>query len=290
MLRRSPLRKRRDLPARFAATSVLRAVVSPLIYAKYRDGLPTRLTSATPFDEPHGIFPGPDPDRILVIGGISGAAVGVSSYKLGVACTSAETLSRLSGRGTEWSSMAVPIVRSGMSTRYLAGLPDLHRFDALVFFPGVSGALSLASPRKWARDLDRTLTYLSVGSAADATIIVANIAHIEDRVQGPTFIRSLVRQHTIVLNAVTARVVAAHPQAMTILMPVIDRRMVVNDVFSYTRLFRIWGVHLGRFIAAARGYPVPDDGPETSMAGTSLADDALADDALADDALADEES
>ncbi len=266
-----------ELPARLVTTAMLRAVLSPMIYAKYREGLPTRLTSATPTDEPRGACPGPDPDRILVIGGISGAAVGVSSFRLGVACSSAEALSRLSGRGAEWTSMAVPIVRSGMTTRYLTGLPDLHRFDAIVFFPGVSGALSLTSPRRWSRDLERTVAQLVDRSASDATILVADVPHVADRVQAPRFVRSVVRQHTTVLNALTEQVVARSARARMTYMPSIDRRMVVDGVFSYTRLYRIWGTHVGQCIAAERGYTTDDEDAGPAQVEPTRADDGMTD-------------
>lgn len=63
MVRLYPVRESWDLRARLATTTVLRTALSPLIYAKYREGLPTKLSVGTPSDEPHGMFAGPDPDR-----------------------------------------------------------------------------------------------------------------------------------------------------------------------------------------------------------------------------------
>lgn len=241
---------------RLAISFVVRVILRPFIFAYYRDGLPTKLSAGGPPDDPHGVFPGSDPDRILILGGIAGAGVGIRSFQLGVASVCAETSSRLTGRGAEWHSRAeVPTRRA--DTRH--ELPDLHRFDAIVLFPGIQAVLGLTSPRRWARDIDRTLDFLTSGAASDATIVVTTFPQVADRVQGPTFLRSMVRDHTHVLNAYTQKVASQRPGVHLARMPAIDKRMIVDDLFSYARLYRIWGAHLGELIVNRREKPTMTD-------------------------------
>jgi len=238
--------------ARAAMSAWQRALVRPLISFFYGGTLPTRLSWNAAPDEPAGAVPGPDPDRVLVIGGIAAAGVGVRSHRLGVASVLAEGLSRATGRGALWRSLPMPPGRISGTAAFLAARADLRDFDVIVFFPGVFEALHLSSPTRWARDFDGVLRHLTSHAAPTATIVTTPVPEVSDRVQGPAAIRAFVREHTQLLNAGAARITARYPGVLLTEMPKIDDRMMAGDLFSYARLYRIWGSHLAERVAAER--------------------------------------
>jgi hypothetical protein len=237
---------------RVALNSWQRALVRPLVSLFYGGTLPTRLTWSVAPDEPAGTVPGPDPDRVLVVGGIAGAGVGVRSHKLGVASTVAQALSRASGRGAEWRNVPLPAGRIGHTADALNARVDLRRYDVIVFFPGVYEALHLSSPTRWARDYDAVLRHLTEHAASDATIVTSPVPHVSDRVRVPAVLRAAVREHTRLLNLGAERIAAQYPGALFTAMPAIDGRMMAGDLFSYAKLYRIWGTHLAALVNEQR--------------------------------------
>jgi hypothetical protein len=238
---------------RVALSSWQRAIVRPLVSLFYGGTLPTRLSWSTAPDEPAGVVPGPDPDRVLVIGGIAGAGVGVRSHKLGVASTLSQALSRASGRGAEWRNVPIGMGRVGQTAAALHERVDLRRYDVIVFFPGVYEALHLSSPTRWAREYESVLQHLTEHAASDATIVTSPVPHVSDRVKVPAIIRAFVREHTRVLNLGAERIAAQYPGVVFTAMPAIDARMMAGDLFSYAKLYRIWGSHLAALVVEERG-------------------------------------
>jgi hypothetical protein len=237
---------------RVALNAWQRALVRPLISFFYGGTLPTRLTWTPAPDEPTGSVPGPDPDRVLVVGGIAGAGVGVRSHKLGVASTLAQGLSRASGRGAQWRAVPLPAGRIGTTAAALSERVDLRRYDVIVFFPGVYEALHLSSPTRWAGDYDAVLRHLTAHAASDATIVTSPVPQVSDRVRVPAVIRAFVREHTRLLNLGAARIAAQYPGVLFTAMPTIDGRMMAGDLFSYAKLYRIWGNHLAELVSRER--------------------------------------
>jgi hypothetical protein len=251
---------------RAALNAWQRALVRPLISLFYGGTLPTRLSWSTAPDEPAGTIPGPDPDRVLVVGGIAGAGVGVRSHQLGVASTLAQGLCRASGRGAQWRNIPLGAGRIGGTAHALSERVDLRRYDVIVFFPGVHEALHLSSPSRWARDFNAVLHHLTTCAASDATIVTSPVPHVSDRIQVPAIIRTFVREHTKLLNVGAARIAAQYPGVLFTSMPTIDARMMAGDLFSYAKLYRIWGTHLAELIARdrearGRGSEDPGDSP-----------------------------
>jgi hypothetical protein len=238
--------------ARAALNAWQRALMRPLISLFYGGTLPTRLTWITAADEPAGTIPGPDPDRVLVVGGIAGAGVGVRSHKLGVASTLAQSLCRASGRGAEWRNVPLPAGRVGGTAEALHERVDLRRFDVIVFFPGVYEALHLSSPTRWASEYDGVLRHLTAHAASDTTIVTSPLPHVSDRVRVPAIIRAFVREHTRLLNIGAERIAARYPGVLFTAMPTIDGRMMAGDLFSYAKLYRIWGNHLAAMVTEER--------------------------------------
>jgi hypothetical protein len=237
---------------RVALNAWQRALVRPLISFFYGGTLPTRLTWSTAADDPFGAVSGPDPDRVLVVGGIAGAGVGVHSHQLGVASTLAQGLSRASGRGAEWRNVPLPAGRIGGTAQALYERIDLRRYDVIVFFPGVYEALHLSSPTRWAREYDAVLQHLTAHAASDATVVTSPVPQVSDRVRVPAIIRAFVREHTRLLNIGAERIAAQYPGVLYTAMPTIDGRMMAGDLFSYAKLYRIWGNHLAALVAEER--------------------------------------
>ncbi len=240
---------------RAALNSWQRALVRPLVSFFYGGTLPTRLTWSAAPDEPAGVIPGPDPDRVLVIGGIAGSSVGVRSHRLGVASTLSQALARGNGRGAEWRTVPLGAGRIGLTAAALHDRVDLRRYDVIVFFPGVYEALHLSSPSRWAREYESVLEHLTKHAASDATIVTSPVPHVSDRIAVPALIRAFVREHTRLLNLGAERIAAQYPGVLFTAMPAIDARMMAGDLFSYAKLYRIWGSHVAGLVAEQRERP-----------------------------------
>jgi hypothetical protein len=55
-----------------------------------------------------------------------------------------------------------------------------------------------------------------------------------------------------VLNIGSERIAAQYPGVLYTAMPAIDGRMMAGDLFSYAKLYRIWGNHLAALVADER--------------------------------------
>ena len=138
--------------AHFIARPVLEAMVDSSLRRHGR--LPT------PPGAPVVHAVGPDPDRMLMIGGGTVQGIGVASHELGLGGQFARRLSMLTGRGVDLE-LASSYSLSFDQAVTLLGSYDLTRFDAAILMVGAREAVGWAPVEDWGRGLRLLLDAVS---------------------------------------------------------------------------------------------------------------------------------
>jgi len=159
-----------------------------------------------PQDEPLVHAPGPDPDRILVVG--SGAVVGygVLSYDLSVSGQLARQVAAATGRGVDLRIIADPDL-SVRAARAELATADLDRYDVIVLTVGSLDALQLLPRRDWARHMADLLD--TVGTRVGQSVLIMGIPPLTDLVTVPALYKSAVARRCDALNDESARLASA---------------------------------------------------------------------------------
>jgi len=153
-----------------------------------------------PTDDPWVTVDGPDPLRVLVLGG--GLAVGwsVRSHADGTPGALARRLAARTGRGVMVTVVTEREMSADEARRALADVP-VERFDAVLCFLGATETLELMAPRRWRASLDRLLTALDEATAADAPVLLAAPVRFEDVDDVPSRARKVAARQGAMVRA-----------------------------------------------------------------------------------------
>ncbi|MBK4348586.1 hypothetical protein [Lacisediminihabitans changchengi] len=220
------------------------AAVRPLLAKSYIAGAPTRLAAGIPDDAPHGLIEGPNTLNVLVVGGLSGSALGVHSNRLGVAHQLAHRLHELTGRGVEWEALAQPKLRLAATGESLRGLRGLASYDLIVLSPGITDLLSFVPIAAWRRDFERLVWFLDATMAPGARLFVTEVPDVSRYVQAGSFVSGVLIQDARELSTIAAEVCSSLPRAQCITLPEISADDFADGVFEYATLYRRWGRYL----------------------------------------------
>jgi hypothetical protein len=229
------------------ARRILRAslrLVRPIIAFNYVAGAPTRLAAGVPDDASHGLIEGPRPLHLLVVGGLSGSSVGVRSFELGVAHQFAKSLARSTGRGVEWESLATDRPRLAATAASIRSLEGLGSFDFIVLSPGTTDVLSFASLRLWRQEIERLVIFLAEKTSPRALIVVTRIPDVSNYVQVGPMLSEILSDDSRRFSAAAADACARTPKTEFVELPLVEKSDFLNGAFSYTALYRRWGVFL----------------------------------------------
>ena len=219
-------------------------LVRPLIAFNYVAGAPTRLAAGVPDDASNGLIEGPSLLHVLVVGGLIGSSVGVSSYELGAAHQFAASLARTTGRGVEWESVASDRPRLAATAASIRALDGLGSLDFIVLSSGTTDLLSFTSVRRWQQELDRVLAFLAEKTSSGAMIIVTNIPKVSGHVQVGPLVRRILDEDSLRFSAIAAAACSRTPKAEFVVMPAVEKSDFADGAFSYARLYRRWGAFL----------------------------------------------
>ncbi len=221
------------------------------------------LTSATrsrgelprPSGDPHVHAMGPDPDRILMIGGGPVRGIGVASYELGIGGHLARRLSSLTGRGADVDLLGVPGITVAAARKLLPEL-DLGRFDAVVVMLGAREALGLRPIGRWNRDLRAFLDGLVASAPPTVSVFVVGVAPLQSVMPMSSFFGPIVGRQVDRLNAATLRVCDA---TGTYFVPFAPASGPEFGPFGDTTTYVSWAepiaAHMYRSLDAAVGVP-----------------------------------
>lgn len=200
-----------------AAGRLLRALASAARYARLR----ARATSTPrPSDVPFGAGAGVDPDRVLVVGAGPAVGWGTSSHDLALPGRVSRRLARRTGRGSHVASLAEPTHRL---PAIRAALDDvfLENWDVVVVTLGAADALTLRSPRAWARDLDALVVSL-LGRLRPCARVVVVSAPLPDALSTFGLHPSATSErHSQLLRDVADEVCSAHARVTHLALPAV---------------------------------------------------------------------
>jgi len=228
---------------------ILHQAVRPFVAAGLRGGIPTPLTATVPTDAPVGVVPGPDPDRILALGGIGGSGVGLRTHADGVAARTATSLAELTGRGVEWRTVPLADQHLAATQDAVRQVTELHRYDVVVVMPGVADALELARTTPWVHRLEDLLDHLVEQTADNSLVLVSDVPQVSQYVEAGAFVRGLFRDHAMHLSERKAEVCGRFPQAVSVKLPDAGPVDFEGGEFRYSSMYRRWGAYVARVVA-----------------------------------------
>ena len=200
------------------ATAVGRLLRSPLSAARYAWLCARASSTPRPHDVPFGAGAGVDPDRVLVVGAGPAVGWGVSSHDLALPGRVSRRLARRTGRGSHVAALAEPTHRL---PAVRAALDDvfLENWDVVVVTLGAADALTLRSPRAWARELDALVASLLSRLRPCARVVVVS-APLADALS-PFGLHSstAAERHAQLLGDVADRVCSAHARVTHLALP-----------------------------------------------------------------------
>ena len=173
-----------------------------------------------PFDVPSGVIPGPDPDRVVVLGEATAIGYGVLTHELGLAGQFARRLARSTGRGVEWSAHGIRDSRLRHAPELIAAISaTLEHTDYVVLMAGIVDTLSLTTRAAWRRDLAATLDALLMHLPMDARVVIAEAPPLGRAAIISPLERLASTSQVRALNGVSRSVVADRPRCETVAFP-----------------------------------------------------------------------
>ncbi|HEY4153184.1 MAG TPA: GAF domain-containing protein [Pseudolysinimonas sp.] len=139
---------------------VIHALVRRVLEAMVDSSVERHGRLPMPTDAPIVHSVGPDPDRILMIGGGTVAGIGVASHELGLGGQLARRITWMTGRGVDLE-LASEYTLTFAQARSRVALYDLERFDAVVLMMGAREAVGWAPVHEWRSGLEDLLDTLT---------------------------------------------------------------------------------------------------------------------------------
>ncbi|HEX7834165.1 MAG TPA: GAF domain-containing protein [Pseudolysinimonas sp.] len=150
---------------------------------------------------------GPDPDRILLIGGGLVRGIGIRSNELGIAGNLARKLAASTGRGADVEAIGIEMLSARRAIEVLR-TQNLARFDAVVLMLGNSEVLSGRPMRLWRRDIRTVLASIAQIAPDGPPMLIAASPPFSAAIDVAPILRRRVARGIARLNAETRRAVA----------------------------------------------------------------------------------
>ena len=159
-------------------TRMLKRVLDPMLrlwspFFLLRAGIASSVFPQ-PTDAPRVHIGGPDPDRILVVGGGITVGFGVLSHALGIAGHLARKVSGATGRGVDVDIIA----RHDLTIDDVPSIlvdSNLDSYDAVVLMLGVTDSMKRTSARAWRQGVAELIHAISDRAAAGGHIFVVGV-------------------------------------------------------------------------------------------------------------------
>jgi len=206
-----------DRPDGFA-TAAGRLLRSPVSAARYAWLCARASSTPRPHDVPFGAGAGVDPDRVLVVGAGPAVGWGVSSHDLALPGRVSRRLARRTGRGSHVAALAEPTHRL---PAVRAALDDvfLENWDVVVVTLGAADALTLRSPRAWARELDALVASVLARLRPCARVVVVSAPLSDSLSTFGVHPSAAAERHAQLLGDVADEVCAAHARVTHLALP-----------------------------------------------------------------------
>jgi hypothetical protein len=255
---------------------LLHVVARPVMRLWRLTVLATWSSSPCAEDPPYAFVEGPDPLRVLLLGGNAVAGFGVLTHELGLVGQIGRQLAHATGRGVEVEACG----QVGMTINELVSrvceLPRV-RTGMVVVALGINDILRMTSLRTWMRDLNRLFDLIREDRAEDVQVVVVKVPQIHT-VEGLAWLpRRLVRWQSRLLNDATRRLCSRLEFVTLVPSPMTDDANWPGMDGGNANSYRSWAseltVHLKR--AALRlGHTNQREVSSMSHQGPSKADHA----------------
>ena len=207
-----------------------------------------------PADDPRGHAPGPDAQRVLLLGAGPAVGWGVTSHGLALPGTIARALAARTGRGCTVDVVSDSTLDAAGAS-LVAGSVSVGRYDAVVVVLGVNDALHLASPARWRHDLETLLRILEIATPENTPFVVTGIQPIRSIPLFDSLSGSLVDLHARRLNRVTEAICGERPRATFVPLPAPAQSD--EDRYRTGTHYADWADPIAASLADALGSPRP---------------------------------
>lgn len=227
-----------------------RLVLRPAMSWWYAAVVRKHASLPRPDDAPVGHTAGPEPLRVLIIGG-DGPPVGwgVRSNGLALPGQLARELSARTGRGVD-----VDLVADSSLT--LAGMPaaiagrDLFDYHVILAMPGVRGAITLVPPSDWRTQVGNLLGLLRASSSAGARLVFVGSEPIRSIPAFDSPLAEISAPHRILLNGISENVCQSIVGASYVALPGSDA--VRLGRYRSPDDYQLWAGSLADHVAGLR--------------------------------------
>lgn len=165
-----------------------------------------------PTDDPTVVIPGPDPDRVLMVGGGIAVGFGVLSHDLGLAGHLARQISAATGRGAEVDILAAPDLTITAVPSMLSET-RLSNYDAIVLVLGVTDAMKRTPTRVWRSGVESVIDTIRTRTAAGTHLFVVGVQPVRLVTTLDNRIGLFAEFHARLLNRESGRACAETPHA-----------------------------------------------------------------------------
>lgn len=157
-----------------------------------------------PTDAPLVHAPGPDPDRILFLGGFAVRGIGVASYDLSLGGSLGRQLARATGRGVDVDVRGSSRFTAARCVEALQQT-DLREFDAVVLQVGALELLGFRPVAAWAEDVREVVAAAVEAVTPGTPVVVLGSLPLATVMNTPPPIRAAMTRRADRMDAVTRR-------------------------------------------------------------------------------------
>src|SRR5690606_22954041 len=209
-----------------------------------------------PTDAPTVHVAGPDPDRILVVGGGIAVGFGVLSHELGIVGHLSRMVSAVTGRGVESDIIAEADFRI-YEVADRVSETNLASYDAILLFLGVTDSIRHTSARSWNRNLTNLLEDFRDRMAAGAQVFVVGIQPVRQVTTVNYGVGAAAERHSHLLERESVRVCTRFPHATYVLF---QPKLEHSDRYRTSAMYQKWAAPVAPPVAEAlqRSHPMGD--------------------------------
>jgi hypothetical protein len=159
---------------------------------------------AFPTDPPISHGSGPDPDRVLILGGLIVRGLGVASYDLALSGHLARQLAARTGRGADVETRGIPKFDTFLAAQALRD-ENVPRFDVVLLMLGIAEVISMRPIAAYRSDIRKLLATIAEVSPRQQPVLIAGVAPFMQGMDVPQFVADWMERRILVQNAETQR-------------------------------------------------------------------------------------
>jgi hypothetical protein len=179
-------------------------LLGPLSYAWVLSRVRRDGELAFPSDPPISHGSGPDPDRVLVLGGLIVRGLGVASYDLALSGHLARQLAARTGRGADIETRGIDKFDTFLGAQLLRS-ENVARFDVVLLMLGIAEIISMRPIAEYRSDIRKLLATIAEVMPASQPVLIAGVAPFMQGMDVPKFVSAWMERRVLRQNAETRR-------------------------------------------------------------------------------------